>query len=41
VLPTLADAWADNTRQVCETWIPVLREFATFEKRPTIEQVPT
>ncbi len=37
LLPDLAVAWSDTTRQVCESWIPLLREHATFEPKPSIE----
>jgi hypothetical protein len=37
LLPQLAEVWRDDTRQVCETWMPLLRRHATIETTPTIE----
>jgi len=37
MLSQLAEVWRDDTRQVCETWMPLLRNSATIEPAPTIE----
>lgn len=37
LLDGLRECWSDTTRQVCETWTPLLADHATYEPEPTIE----
>jgi len=37
IVPMLGELWADRSRQVCESWVPALRRYGTFERVPVIE----
>lgn len=41
-IPPLRELWTDETRQACESWLPMLvHESMTFDRTPTAEEVDT